>query len=191
MERSLKAVQDITEAIAQGGMLDVVTGFGVLNEPFANCDINVVRDFDQQAYDIVRQNMPGAHVYIGDIFNATKWNDGFWVSPEYEKTYLDSHYYHVFDERPRHLSPRQHIALVCQRQHQQTVACCYEDEPEMTVPSKGISRIIGEWSASFDTLVCDKLDDVMNGIATTGIATEFDRIIPRDRMNFLERFVQA
>jgi hypothetical protein len=48
------------------------------------------------------------------------------------------------------------------------VACCYEDEAKMEVPSRGIRRIIGEWSASFDTLVCDKLDVVMAGIAENG-----------------------
>ena len=88
----------------------------------------------------------------------------------------------------------------------------------MTVPSKGIRRIIGEWSASFDTLVCDKLDVVMAGIAEngeysttdttfhqsyanlifsanlhdfSGTAAEFDRQIPSDRKAFLRNFVEA
>jgi hypothetical protein len=74
----------------------------------------------------------------------------------------------VFDERPRHLSPRQHIALVCQHNREQVTSCCYEDEGNKTIPSKGISRIIGEWSASFDTLVCSKLDVVMASIAADG-----------------------
>lgn len=93
-----------------------------------------------------------------------------------DSNFLDSSHFHsiqteralVFDERPRHLSPRQHIALVCQHNHHDTVACCYEDAQNKTIPSKGISRLIGEWSASFDTLVCDKLDDVMKGIAKNG-----------------------
>ncbi len=108
------------------------------------------------------------NVYIGDTFNATKFNDGFWTETKYKGTYLDSHYYHVFDERPRHLSPRQHIALVCQHNRFDTDSCCYQDQIKKTIPSKGISRIIGEWSASFDTLVCDKLDVVMAGIASNG-----------------------
>ena len=33
-------------------------------------------------------------VYIGDRFNATEWNDGFWTEKEYKGTILDSHYYH-------------------------------------------------------------------------------------------------
>lgn len=169
VQRTLDIVNEITTAIAKNGMTDVVTGFGVLNEPFANCDMAVVRKFDNLALDIVRRNM-GEHtsIYIGDIFNATKWNDGWWTEEKYKNTYLDSHYYHVFDERPRHLTPRQHIGLVCQKNHRDAVACCYEDEQKKTIPSKGISRIIGEWSVSPDTLVCDKLDDVMAKIAKEG-----------------------
>lgn len=33
-------------------------------------------------------------IYIGDIFEANKFNDGFWQgSSEYDNTFLDSHYY--------------------------------------------------------------------------------------------------
>lgn len=190
--RTLDIVNEITMAIAKDNMTDVVTGFGVLNEPFANCDINVVKKFDEMSLDIVKRNMgEKTSVYIGDIFNSTKWNDGWWTQPNYKGTYLDSHYYHVFDERPRHLSPRQHIALVCQKNRRDTVACCYQDEDKRTVPSKGISRIIGEWSVSLDTLVCDKLDNVMEGIRETGVAPEFHREIPVERQSFLRYFAEA
>jgi len=188
--RTLKAVDDFTAAIARDNLTDVVTGFGVLNEPFADCDPTVVRKFDDLAFSIVKKNMGNdTAVYIGDLFNATKWNNGWWTDKGHENTFLDSHYYHVFDENPRHLSPRQHIALVCEHNHRDTVACCYENDTH--TPSIGISRIIGEWSASFDTLVCDKLDVVMDGIAATGKAPEFDRVISPDRQDFLENFVKA
>jgi Endoglucanase len=170
VKRSLDIVNEITMAIAKDNMTDVVTGFGVLNEPFANCDMGVVRKFDSLALDIVKRNMGSqTSIYIGDVFNASKWNDGWWTEARFKGTYLDSHYYHVFDERPRHLSPRQHIALVCQKNRRDTVACCYQDKGNRTIPSMGMSRIIGEWSVSVDTLVCDKLDVVMSGIRTTGM----------------------
>ena len=168
--RTLQILDEITSTIAADNLTDVVTGFGVLNEPFANCNMDVIRKFDDLAYDIVRKNMgQDTSIYIGDVFNSTKFNNGWWIEEKYKGTYLDSHYYHVFDERPRHLSPRQHVALVCQKNHRDTIACCYEDEQNKTIPSEGISRIIGEWSASFDTLVGSKLDDVMDGIAKTGM----------------------
>jgi len=169
--RTLNILDDITAAFVSENLTDVVTGFGILNEPFVDCDIDHLRLFDDKALAIVRKNMgEDTAVYIGDRFNATEWNDGFWTEKEYKGTILDSHYYHVFDERPRHLSPKQHIALVCQHNRKDTDACCYEDyeDEENTIPSQGITRIIGEWSASFDTLVCDKLDVVMKGIAVNG-----------------------
>jgi glucan 1,3-beta-glucosidase len=51
--------------------------------------------------------------------------------------------------------------------------------------------LIGEWSASYDTLVVDKLGDVMKGIEQTGRAPEFDREIPQARKDFLRNFVEA
>lgn len=97
----------------------------------------------------------------------------------------------VFAEKPRALSPKQHIAYVCGRNHRDTASCCYEDHPKNTVPSKGIARLVGEWSASYDTLVVDKLGDVMKGIELNGSAPELDRQIPQARKDFLRNFVEA
>jgi glucan 1,3-beta-glucosidase len=96
VQRSLTVVQSIAEAIVRDGLHDVVTGFGVLNEPFVDCDVSTVRHFNSQAYNIVRETLgKNAAIYIGDMFNATKWNDGWWLDPEaYSNTLLDSHYYH-------------------------------------------------------------------------------------------------
>lgn len=100
----------------------------------------------------------------------------------------------MFAEEPRALSPRQHVAYVCRKNYRDTVACCYDDAPNNTIPSSthhGISRIIGEWSASFDTLVVAKLDAVMTSIADHQVALEMDRVISPERMDFLKNFVQA
>ena len=73
----------------------LLSGFGVLNEPFADCNQQVIRKFDNLALDIVRKNMgEETNVYIGDIFDAAKFNDGFWTAENYKGTFLDSHYYH-------------------------------------------------------------------------------------------------
>jgi len=50
---------------------------------------------------------------------------------------------------------------------------------------------MGEWSASFDTLVCDKLDVVMDSFRETGVFGEHDRVIERKRAEFLKQFVMA
>ena len=98
----------------------------------------------------------------------------------------------VFAERPRSLSPKQHIAYVCQKNGRDTEACCYSDHSTSnSLPSKGIARLIGEWSASYDTLVVAKLAEVMAGIEKNGVATEFNRTISDDRKTFLKDFVKA
>ena len=94
--RSLKAVKDIAKAVVRDNLGDVVTGIGVLNELFADCDVAVVKKFYNDALKGVRTIMgQDTAVYIGDMFNATKWNNGWWTDhDQFQNTYLDSHYYH-------------------------------------------------------------------------------------------------
>jgi len=189
VNRSIEVVREIASRIRTDGLTSV-RGFGTLNEPFVDCDPNTVRAFNDATFQVLRKELgPDVKIYIGDMFNAKMWNDGFWE--DRENTFLDSHYYHVFARNPRTLSPRQHIAYVCRKNKRDTVGCCYSDHPKNTKPAKGISRIIGEWSASPDTLVVDKLDQVMDEIAKTGVAAEFTRQIPTARQDFLRHFVQA
>jgi len=168
VQRSVDVVRKLVKAIKQEGLEDVVTGLGPLNEPFLDVPMDTMREFDETTFEIIREGLTeNTAVYIGDLFNSTHWNDGFWTDPtKYKNTYLDSHYYHVFAEEPRALSPRQHIAYVCRYHTHYTTGCCYEDQDKKKIPSKGISRIVGEWSASFDTLVVDKLTDVMDEIVS-------------------------
>lgn len=214
--RSLQAVHDIAQAIVDDSLVDVVTGVGVLNEPFSDCDREVVRDFEEEAFEVIRRILGrDTHVFVGDMFNATKWNDGWWTGPKYTNTHIDSHYYHgaitncagpfsslvsnrllfyhlvVFGERTRALSPKQHIALLCAKNARDTASCCYEDAPDNRKVSQGINHIVGEWSASYDTLPVEKLNDVMNSIKDNGVALDFNRTMSQDRMKFLRNFVQA
>lgn len=194
VQQTLDTVLAIAQQIKVDGMEDVITGMGILNEPFGDCDRDVVREYNNKALQGIRKILGNqTAVYMGDMFNATKWNDGSWWVNE-DHTFLDSHYYHVFAEEPRALSPRQHIAYVCRKNYRDTVSCCYDDAPNNTIPAStnhGISRIIGEWSASFDTLVVAKLDSVMTSIADHQVALEMDRVISPERMDFLKNFVQA
>lgn len=190
VDRTLRVVTSIAEQIKQDGLEDVVTGFGVLNEPFVDCDMNVLRKYNKAAMQAVRGILgPNTTIYIGDMFNSTKWNDGWWIDEP--NTFLDSHYYHVFAERPRALSPRQHIAYVCEKNYRDTIGCCYSDPPENTKPATGITRMVGEWSAATDTLVEAKLHEVMNEIMAKGIALDLDREIDEPRKEFLKNFVKA
>ena len=181
VERSLQVIRDVCHGIVKEGYHTVVTGFGLLNEPFKDCNRTVYDEFINTGRDIVRTILQNdlAHIYVSDMFLAETFNNGHWWLNDNNKnsnknknnnnvgtssstnTYLDSHYYHVFAEQPRDLSPRQHIAYTCQKQWRDAVSCCYEDavhpkymfwKKTNTIPSSGVQRIVGEWSAAYDTL---------------------------------------
>ena len=81
VERTLGIVQELTQAIVDDNMTDVVTGFGVLNEPFVDCDEDVLRSYYNRALDIVRTTMGSTtSVFIGDKFHSWKFNDGWWTA---------------------------------------------------------------------------------------------------------------
>lgn len=91
VERTIDCIRKIAHRIAADGMQDVVTGFGILNEPFIDCGMDLARRFNNQAADIVREVLgQDVTIIIGDLFNSSRW-DGFWV--DRGNTLLDSHYY--------------------------------------------------------------------------------------------------
>lgn len=185
--RTLKAVDDISAAIAKGNMTDIVTGFGVLNEPLWTCDKAIVKKFDDLAFDIVRRNMgDDAAVYIDDMFNPWGWNDT-WYEEKYENTFMDSHIYQVFEERLRGLSPYGHVEFTCDSSIRNVDACCYYEDKH----SPTMGHFIGEWSAAFDQAVGPKLGYIMNMIRWNGVAPGFDRQIEPKRQEFLANYVKA
>lgn len=194
VERTVDILTDIAQGIVDEGLTDVVTGFGLLNEPFLDCDEAVVRNYYNQGLQIVRTIMgPETSVFVGDMFQAWRFNDGkFWTDPvEHYKTYLDTHPYHVFFENGRAFTPRQHIAYLCRHNQQETDSCCYADAPNNTIPSKGISRIIGEWSAAYDVLPTALTPSLMKAIANTGVVPLLNRTLSEARKTFMRQYVQA
>jgi len=193
VQRTVDILTDIAQAILDEGLKDVVTGFGVLNEPFVDCDQNIVRNYYNNALTILR-SLLGEHVsvFVGDTFRATRFNDGFWTDAEmHHDTYLDSHPYHVFFEQGRAFTPRQHIAYVCRHDSNDVRLCCYDDPPQNTIPSKGISRIIGEWSGAYDALPTAMTPYLMKQIAANGEAPLLNRTLSKERKAFLRNFVEA
>jgi glucan 1,3-beta-glucosidase len=193
--RSLQAIRSISQAVLDAEIQDVVTGFGLLNEPYADCDQAHYRDFIQAGFDVVRDTLgPDTAVYVSDMFQEKLFNDGHWwlESRTYQNTFLDSHFYQVFDQPTRGLSPRQHIAYTCENHGRRTRACCYHDAPwRNQIPSRGVARMIGEWSASFDILPSARINEVMMGIAANGVAPYFDRELSLERKEFLRDYVEA
>ena len=193
VQRTMDIVTDIARGIADEGLTDVVTGFGLLNEPFLDCDEGVLRNYYNQGLAVVRSILgPETAVFVGDMFTSWKFNDRFWVDGSlHGNTYLDSHPYHVFFEKGRAFTPLQHIAYVCRHNHEDVTSCCYDDPPANTQPAKGISRIVGEWSAAYDSLPTAMAPYIMKTIAASGIAPHLNRTLSRPRVNFMRNFVEA
>ncbi|KAL7579762.1 hypothetical protein ACA910_021900 [Epithemia clementina (nom. ined.)] len=204
VNRSLQVIRDVTQRIMDEGMRDVVTGFGLLNEPFMDCDKPVYFQFLEQGLDIVRSTMgPDTHVYVSDMFLPGFFNNGtWWLDPaRYHRTFLDTHYYQVFASTQRALSPRQHIALTCQGEYHVdnkpweipggVASCCWHDPPHNTIPSRAVRRMIGEWSVAADILPADMLTAMMQTVARTGTVLHLNRQLSLERQDFLRNFAQA
>lgn len=193
MPQTLVIINQITQRIVDDGLDDVVTGFGLLNEPFVDCNYTQYRSFLDQGLEIVRTNMgDDVGVFVADMFSSPRFADGTWWLGE-TNTYLDSHFYSVFSSEVRAKSPKEHIWLVCHPDSEQNdiTSCCYEDPKEKTIPSTGVQRISTEWSAAFDAMPGDLLRQVMDGIRANGVAPSFYRQLSEPRKEFLRNFVEA
>jgi len=196
VQRTLEILTDLAHGMVEDGIDDVVTGFGILNEPFADCDQDVLRKYYDDAFVVVRSIMgETTAIFVGDTFRAYNFNDGeFWLDAKtHHDTYLDSHPYHVFFEQGRSFTPRQHIAYVCRHDTQGVKDCCYEDgdTKQNKVPSEGIKRLTGEWSGAYDVLPTALTPLLMKGIASDGIVPYLNRTMSHSRKAFLRNFVEA
>ena len=195
VKRSLKAITDMAQAVMDDNLRDVVTGFGILSEPFSNCPAEQVKKYSNEAITAVRETMGyDTAVYMSDAPNAASWNTGWWTdSTNHDSTYIDSHYFHVFSQEERALSPKQHIAYTCAKLARETASCCYEDYPKNKKLSSGVSRIVGEWSAGYDILPTEMTNKIMESIKDPKMekAILMGRMLSRERQEFLENHVKA
>ncbi|OEU19488.1 exo-1,3-beta-glucanase [Fragilariopsis cylindrus CCMP1102] len=194
VQRTLDIITDLALAIKKDKINDVVTGFGILNEPFSDCNETVLKQYYNDALTNIRSILgSNTSIFIGDTFRPDRFNDGsYWIDNEkHHNTYLDSHPYHVFFEQGRSFTPKQHIAYVCRHDAASVKECCYEDDEKKTIPSHGISRLIGEWSGAFDSLPTALTPNLMKGISLDGQVPLLNRTLDKKRSNFLRNFVQA
>ena len=194
VQRTLDIITDLALAIKKDNINDVVTGFGILNEPFSDCNETVLKQYYNDALTNIRSILgSNTSIFIGDTFRPDRFNDGsYWIDNEtHHNTYLDSHPYHVFFEQGRSFTPKQHIAYVCRHDAASVKECCYEDDEKKTIPSHGISRLIGEWSGAFDSLPTALTPNLMKGISLDGQVPLLNRTLDKKRSNFLRNFVQA
>jgi len=130
-------------------------------------------------------------VYVSDSFGAAVWNDVGWTDPSiYNNTYIGSNYFHIFSESGRASSPKQHIEHTCEQLGDEMVGCCYKDHPKNKQVSDGVSRIVGEWSAGYDTLPSEKLNEIMKDIRGQKPRL-MDQALSAQKMEFLANHVKS
>ena len=138
--RTVKIIDDIAKQLRIDGAEDIVTGFGVMNEPGPYIKAQLLKNFYNDAYIAIRNSLPDAFVYVGDGFNSANFNNfwtgrsdmdhpkhdtlytvynGYWAGTEYEgwvndvrNVLLDTHIYQCFTLSMRMFSPREHIEEV-------------------------------------------------------------------------------
>ena len=195
IEKSLDVLHEVADRIKRDGLADVITGFGLLNEPFGDCNKIKYQMFLDIGFEIMRSTLgPDISLYVADMFQSELFNDGkWWLDSKYQGTYLDSHYYNIFDPYSRAMSPQKHIDEVCHPEEGKRIDdCCFEDAPADIKPSQGVGRIVTEWSAAFDCMPGDLLNEVvMRGIQDNGVAPLLDRQLSSERQDFLRKFMKA
>jgi glucan 1,3-beta-glucosidase len=117
--RTVAVVEKISQRVKDEGLLDVVTGFGLLNEPDQHIKYWRMLHYYNDAYAAIRSILgEDVAVYIGDMFNPQSFN-WFWPSSddpslappnrEAENVFLDSHIYACFVDDLKAMTPKQHI----------------------------------------------------------------------------------
>ena len=73
VKRTLRIIDQITSTIVADEMGDVVTGFGLLNEPGWDCRWAFLQEFYNQGLEIARKNLGNeTAVYFGDAFSPNR-----------------------------------------------------------------------------------------------------------------------
>lgn len=95
---------------------DVVTSIQLLNEPLGGAlDLNVVRDFYYQGYEVIRSQNQNTLVVFHDAFQdfVNGWNGFMSPGSGYSHVMLDTHFYQIFNQGELSRKPTEHIQAAC------------------------------------------------------------------------------
>ena len=175
--RTVQIAGDIAAAVAAAGLDDVVTGFGLLNEPAKwlpkEKHAQVLGYYDDAAA-AVRAVLPDAAIYISDIVDLyaqpVKFAS-FWRDADHGPggaTYLETHPYVVFNAETRRLTPRAYVRQMCELERAQLARCCFDDASGAPT---ALRRVVGEWTAATDQDPRELFPLVMRSLAPGGDGT--------------------
>lgn len=144
VQRTINILQTMSREFSKPEYANSVSALELLNEPVT--DRNVVLDFYQRAYEVVRypngRNAAESPllVVIGDEFInpafSDYWNDKL-RPPQYEGVSLDSHIYTIFDENSLRLSVKDRVGYYCSL------------KPKWAAANRIHYQLVGEWTPAF------------------------------------------
>lgn len=112
--QTLEIHQQLAKFFAQDRYKNVVTIYGLVNEPnLMVLHKNLVIDWTQEAYKIVRdQGFQNHIVYADGFLGANNWKDVF-PQDEYPKLIMDLHHYTIFDQSLIQFSHGDKMRFIC------------------------------------------------------------------------------
>ncbi|KAJ6134962.1 hypothetical protein N7512_000122 [Penicillium capsulatum] len=169
-KRSLEIHDQLSTFFAQDRYKNVVTIYGLVNEPFMiSLSVEKVLNWTQNAAEIVRKNGVNATLVLHDGFlNLDKWDKMFQDHPD--NMYLDTHQYTTFNNGEIVLNHTAKVELICDSWRPML--------KKINSTSSGWGpTICGEWSQA-DTDCAKYLNNVgrgtrWEGTYDTGSSTEY------------------
>ena len=135
MSQTLSAIKALVSRYATSA--DVVAAIELLNEPLgAKLDLNIVKDFYNDGYDVVRKSSGNIAVVIQDAFEDPQsyWNGFMNTQSGKQNVILDTHSYQIFTPDQVSQTPQQHIATACSQ------------APKFASTDKWL--VVGEWTGA-------------------------------------------
>lgn len=189
IKRTLGVLNMIAAWFGQKKYEGVVDGINLVNEPFFT-QIDILKDFYIEGYHGIRRaENKDLSVTISDSFRWVREWEGFMRPPQFEKVYLDTHIYHVFNHDMLRWNQNQHFNFTC------TVK-----RPELIRSNHNLWTYVGEWSLA--TTDCTKwlngygrgarFDGTFGGQTAIGTCvndSEVRTFTPEYR-NFLKKFAE-
>ena len=109
--QTITAIKNLAERYSGDG--DVITIIELLNEPLGtSLDLQGIKDFYNEGYDVVRASNPDTVVCFSDAFEDF---DAYWYNfnaGEYHNM-LDTHQYQIFSPDEVAMSPAEHVSTAC------------------------------------------------------------------------------
>ena len=144
MIRTLGVITMIGRYFAQREFHDVVVGINLINEPLLT-DLALLRPFYEKAYQMIKGKSENENLSItisDGFYPLDTWNK-FMQPPKFQKVFLDTHIYHVFDYGLLRLTKDQHVKFNCEHH-----------KPRIERSDKNLWTYVGEWSLA--TTDCTK-----------------------------------